>query len=115
MHSTSVSPYRQPAGTANFSLSAPSSSLFMNPASTRTSTITITPSGGFTGQMTLGTSGLPSGVGASFNHNPATSSSTLTFVASSNSSQGTFTVTVSGTSGSLTHTPSIRLTVGRRR
>lgn len=42
MHSLSVSLAVNPAGTANFSLSASRGSLFMNPGSTRTSAITIT-------------------------------------------------------------------------
>ena len=111
-HTTTVTLTVNPTGTANFSLSASPSLLFITQGSTGTSTITITPSGGFTGQVTLLASGLPSGVSAAFSPNPATSSGTLTFTASDSASQGTFTVTVTGSSGSLTQTTTISLAIG---
>lgn len=97
--------------TPNFSLSASPSSLSVTQGSSGSSTITVTPSGGFTGSVTLSASGLPAGVTASFGTNPTTSSSALTFTASSTATTGTATVTVTGTSGSLTHTTTISLTV----
>jgi hypothetical protein len=95
----------------NFSLSASPTSLSVTQGSTGSSTITVTPSGGFTGSVTLSASGLPSGVTASFGTNPATSTSVVTFSASSTATTGTSTVTITGTSGSLTHTTTISLTV----
>lgn len=111
-HSITVTLTVNPTGAANFSLSASPSSVFVDQGATATSTIRITPSNGFNGQVTLSASGLPSGVSATFSPNPATSSSTLTFRASGSGSQGTFTVTVRGTSGSLTRTATVSLTVG---
>jgi hypothetical protein len=99
------------ASNPNFSLSASPSSLSVNQGSSGTSTITITPSGGFTGSVTLSASGLPAGVTAGFGTNPATSSSVLTLTASSTAATGTSTITITGTSGSLTHTTSVTLTV----
>ncbi|MGE5323615.1 MAG: hypothetical protein ACM3SW_12160 [Actinomycetota bacterium] len=99
------------ASSPNFSLSASPTSLSVTQGSSGSSTITITPSGGFTGSVTLSASGLPSGVTASFGTNPATSSSVLTLTASSTATTGTATVTITGTSGSLTHTTSVSLTV----
>ncbi|HYX53355.1 MAG TPA: hypothetical protein VE783_07870, partial [Candidatus Limnocylindrales bacterium] len=96
---------------ANFSLSASPSSVSVTQGSNASSTITVTPSGGFTGSVTLSTSALPSGVTASFGTNPTTGTSVLTFTASSTATTGTSTVTVTGTSGTLTHTTSISLTV----
>jgi hypothetical protein len=95
-----------------FSLSPSSSAVTIakNGAS-GTSTITITPVNGFTGSVTLVASGLPKGVTASFNPNPATSSSVLTLTASSTAKVGTATVTITGTSGSLVETTTISLTV----
>ena len=75
------------------------------------STITVTPSGGFTGSVTLSNSALPSGVTASFGTNPTTSTSVLTFTASSTATVGTSTITVTGVSGSLSHTTTISLTI----
>jgi hypothetical protein len=102
-----------PAGapTPNFSLSASPSSLSVTQGSSGSSTITVTPSGGFTGSVSLSASGLPAGVTATFGTNPTTSTSTVTFTASPTATTGTATVTITGTSGSLTHTTTISLTV----
>jgi hypothetical protein len=99
------------ASSPNFSLSASPSSVSVTQGSTANSTITVTPSGGFTGSVTLSASGLPSGVTASFGTNPTTSTSVVTFSASSTATTGTSTVTITGTSGSLSHTTAISLTV----
>ncbi|HET9283253.1 MAG TPA: hypothetical protein VFR24_14960 [Candidatus Angelobacter sp.] len=97
--------------TPNFTLSASPSSLTVKQGTSGSSTITVTPSGGFTGSVTLSTSALPSGVTASFSTNPTTSTSSLTFTASSTAPTGTSTITVTGTSGTLTHTTTISLTI----
>lgn len=76
-----------------------------------TSTITIMPLNGFKGNVTLSASGLPTGVTAAFNPNPTASTSTLTLTASGTATTGTSTVTITGTSGGLTQTTSIALTV----
>jgi len=99
------------ASSPNFTLSASPTSVSVTQGSSGSSTITVTPSGGFTGSVTLSTSALPSGVTASFGTNPTTSSSSLTFTASSTATTGTSTITITGTSGSLTHTTSISLTI----
>src|SRR5579864_4839383 len=99
------------SGGANFTLSASPSSLTVTQGSSGSSTIKVTPSGGFTGSVTLSASGLPSGVTASFGTNPTTSTSSVTFTASSTATTGTSTVTITGVSGSLTHTTSVSLTV----
>src|SRR5215468_8970458 len=98
-------------GTPDFSLSASPASLTITQGNSGTSTMTVTPSGGFTGSVTLSASGLPSGVTASFGTNPTASTSVLTLTASSTATTGTATVTVTGTSGTLTHTTTITLTV----
>ncbi len=97
----------------NFSLSASPSSLSIGRGTQGTATITITPSNGFNGSVSLSASGLPSRVSASFSANPTTSTSTLTFTAGKRASLGTFIVTVTGKSGALTHTTTISLTVHR--
>jgi hypothetical protein len=98
-------------GTPNFSLSASPSSLTVQQGTSGHSTITVTPSGGFTGSVTLSNSALPSGVTATISPNPTTSTSTITFTASSTATTGTSTITITGTSGSLTHTTTISLTI----
>jgi len=101
------------AGSASpsFTLSDSPSSLTITQGSSGTSTITVTDLNGFSGSVTLAASGLPSGVTASFGTNPATATSVLTLTASSTATTGTATVTIKGTSGSLTATTTIALTV----
>lgn len=95
---------------ADFSLGAPSLSIAAG--SSGSSTVTVVPTGGFSGSVTLSVSGLPSGVTASFGTNPTTSTSVLTFHASTTASAGTSNITVTGTSGTLTHTAALQLTIG---
>jgi subtilase family serine protease len=96
----------------HFTLSAASSVVaIVQSVGSGTSTITIAPVNGFSGNVTLSTSGLPKGVTAVFNLNPATSSSVVTFTASQTAKTGTATVTITGTSGSLSATTTITLTV----
>ncbi len=99
-----------PAG-PNFTLSANPASVTITQGGSGTSTITITPEDGFTGNVSLAASGLPSGVTAGFSPNPATTTSTLTLTASASAATGTVTVTITGTSGSLTNTTTLSLTV----
>jgi hypothetical protein len=110
-HTTSISLTVNATATPNFSLSASPSSLSVTRGSSGNSTITVTPSGGFTGSVTLSNSALPSGVTASFGTNPTTSTSVLTFTASSTATTGTSTITITGVSGSLSHTTTISLTI----
>ena len=95
----------------SFTLSANPTSLSVAQGANNTSTITVTPVNGFTGSVTLVASGLPSGVTAAFGTNPTTGTSVLTLTASGSASAGTVTVTITGTSGSLTASTTISLTV----
>ncbi|HEY6250610.1 MAG TPA: hypothetical protein VI685_11670, partial [Candidatus Angelobacter sp.] len=110
-HTTTISLTVNAAVTPNFTLSASPSSLTVVQGNSGNSTITVSPSGGFTGSVSLSASGLPGGVTASFGTNPTTSTSSVTFTASATATTGTSTVTITGTSGSLTHTTTISLTV----
>jgi hypothetical protein len=95
----------------SYTLSASPASMSMVQGSAGTSTISITPANGFTGNVALSAAGLPSGVTAAFSPNPATSSSTLTLTASAAAALETATVTITGTSGSLTETTTLSVTV----
>jgi subtilase family serine protease len=99
--------------TGNFTLTASPTSLTITQSSHGSTTITVHPSNGFTGSVTLSASGLGSGVTASFSPNPSTGTSTLTLTASSTATTGTRTVTIEGVSGSLSHTTTISLRVRR--
>jgi hypothetical protein len=96
---------------SNFTLSTSPSSMSITQGTSTMSTITVTPQGSFSGNVTLSASGLPSGVIGIFNPNPAATTSTLTLTAGSTATTGTFTVVLSGTSGTLTNTATIGLTV----
>ncbi len=98
---------------ANFTLSASPTTLTITRGSHGTTTITIHPSNGFTGSVTLSTTGQGTGVTSSFSPNPATGTSTLTLTASSSAATGTRTVTITGVSGSLSHTTTISLDIRR--
>ena len=96
----------------HFTLAAtPSAATITQGVGSGASTIAITPVNGFSGNVTLTAAGLPKGVTAVFNGNPATSSSVVTFTANSTAKTGTSTVTITGTSGSVTATTTIVLTV----
>ncbi|MFY9644142.1 MAG: S53 family serine peptidase [Terriglobales bacterium] len=99
------------SSTPSFTLSDSPSSLTITQGSNGSTTVTVTPSGGFTGSVTLTASGLPSGVTAVFGTNPTTSTSTLTLTASGTATTGTVTVTIGGTSGSLSASTTLSLTV----
>src|SRR5207249_946006 len=73
--------------------------------------VTISPTRGDTGQVTLSVSGLHTGANGSFTPNPATASSTLSVTTSPTTPTGTYTLTLTGVSGSLTHTTTISLVV----
>ena len=68
--------------------------------------VAISPSAGFSGSVSLTVNGLPQRVSGSFSPNPATSSSTLTVKPSKRATPGSYALTVTGTSGALTHTTS---------
>ena len=75
-------------------------------------TIKITDAGGFTGDVNLAvTTTLPSGVTASFASNPATASDVLTVSADNFVVQQDLPVTVMGTSGSLTQSTNLTLSI----
>ncbi len=95
----------------NFSLTASPSSLTVTHGTRGTSTIAVTPSNGFAGNVMLTASGLPTGVTAAFRPNPTTTTSTLTLTVSRFTRSGTYTITVTGTSGNLTHTTTISLKI----
>ena len=108
-HTTTVSLTVNPA--PNFSLSATPGSQTVTAGTGASYTVNITPSGGFSGSVTLNASGFPSGVTVGFSPNPATSSSSMTVTTTASTAPGTYTLTITGTSGSLTHTATVSLTV----
>jgi len=96
-----------------FTLAPAASSVSVTQGSNVTDTVSVRDVNGFTGNVTLVASGLPSGVIASFGTNPTTGSSVVTFAASSTAVVGTYTITINGSSGTLTASTTIALTVGQ--
>ena len=98
----------------SFGVAASPNELTINQNSSGTSTITIYPVDGFSGDVTLVASNatnLPRGVSATFSPNPATSTSTLTLTASPKAPPGSVTITIRGTSGTLKSSTTLALTV----
>lgn len=110
-HSVSVGVTVTVPAAADFSLSASPAALNVVPGGSASSTITVTPLNGFTGSVALAATGLPAGVAATISPVSATGTSTVTLTATGTASAGTATITITGTSGTLSHTTSIGLTV----
>jgi hypothetical protein len=116
-HTTTINLTVNTAAQPNFTIGASPSSVVVTQGGNGTSTVTITSQNSFSSATTLSASGLPTGVTAAFSTNPVTppangsATSTLTLTASATATTGTATVTVTGTSGSLTHSTTISLTV----
>ncbi len=97
--------------TPDFSLSVSPASQSIRRGRTATYSVTITPSNGFSGGVSLSVTGQPAGSTVSFTPNPATNTSTLTVKTSSSAGRTTYALTIRGVSGGLTHTASASLTV----
>jgi galactose oxidase-like protein/PKD domain-containing protein len=97
----------------DFSISAtPSSQIVVQTTSTSFS-VTISSANGFSGIVSLNVSGLPSNATASFSDPVVTGSgsSTLTVTPAISTPPGTYTLTITGTSGGLSHGVNVTLTV----
>jgi hypothetical protein len=98
------------APTPDFTLSASPASQTVTQGASTTYNVTVNPTGGFTGSVAFSLSGLPSGAAGSFN--PTTgNSSALTVTTSSTTPTGSFALTITGTSGSLSRTAVVTLVV----
>jgi hypothetical protein len=97
----------------DFSISATPSTQTVTAGGNTTYTISTSAINGFTGSVSLGTSGLPTGASASFS--PASISgsttSTLTISTLSSTPAATYTITITGISGSINHSTAVLLTV----
>ena len=98
---------------ADFAVSATPSSQTVSPGAGTSYTVSVTPSNGFTGNVSFSVSGLPSGATASFSPSSVagSGSSTMTVNTSSSTPSGSYTLTVSATGGGVTHTTQVKLAV----
>ena len=97
----------------DFAISAQPPSQTIPKGQSTSYTVTVTPSGGFHDVVTFGVSGLPAHATATFNPTTVTGSgsSTMTVATKKATTKGTFTLTISGASGALTHTTAVTLVV----
>jgi hypothetical protein len=93
---------------SGFTMAGPTN-VFLNQSSTANASITITDFGGFTGTVTLTASSLPKGVQVSFQGTGSTQKAV--FKAGSTTATGFTTVTVTGTSGTITQAITFTLAV----
>lgn len=103
-----------PAATGpDFSITASPASQTVTVGGGTSYTATVTASGGFTGVVSFSVSGLPTGASASFNPTSVTGSgsSTLSVSTSTTTPAGTYSLTVTGTSGTLVHSTHVTLVV----
>lgn len=98
---------------AGFTLSASPASVSTQQGSFVTTSIISAVTGGFDSAVTLTASGQPTGVTVSFNPDTITGAGSvlMTMTVASNAAIGTYPVTVTGTSGSITETTTVTLTV----
>jgi Pro-kumamolisin, activation domain len=99
------------SATAGFTIGASPASVSLPSGGSGPSTITVTPQTGFTGTVSFSITGLPSGVTATFNPPSTPRATTVTFYAAANATPATSTITVTGTSGTVTSKATIVVTV----
>ncbi len=100
-----------PAGADDFSLSIKAESIAVPKGRSGTTTVTVTRRGNFRTGVSLSVSGLPAGVTASFSPASTARASKMTLTADDSSKLASSTVTITGTSGGLTHTVTAALAV----
>jgi hypothetical protein len=111
-HSAAVTLVVQAAPTPDFSLSATPASQTVKHGAGTSYTVSITRTGGFTGTVTLSAGGLPIGVSVGFNPNGTTgNSSTMSVSTSGRTPRGTYVLTITAVSGSLSHSTNVTLVV----
>ena len=111
MHTTTAALVVQSSSSADFTLAVSPTTQAVDVGNSTTYSVTISRTGGFLGNVSFSTAGLPSGATASFSPNPAGSSSALTVNTSVMAPVGSYTFTITGASGGLSHSVSTTLVV----
>jgi subtilase family serine protease len=112
VHSTTVTLVVNAQGTGDFTISAPNT-ISVKRTQSGSLQVTITAQAGFTSNVDLSVSGLPSLVTGVFSPTSINTSgtSTLTLTVSNQQKQGTFPIVITGTSGALNHSVTVNFTV----
>ncbi len=107
--------------TASFTVTVPDFSLAASPANqivvrgaSTSYAITVTPNGGFNGNVDLVISGTPAGATTSFAPSSTGSTSTLNIQTTNSTKTGSYTLTITGTSGTLKRSTTVTLQVRRK-
>jgi subtilase family serine protease len=95
----------------DFTLTANPTTLNIRRGNSASSTITVNPTGGFSGDTALGVTGNPTGMTITFSPTPTTGSSTMTVQVERTTKTGTYTLTITGTAGSISHFLQVKVTV----
>jgi hypothetical protein len=97
----------------DFSIAASPGAQTIQQGQATTYTVTVSPVNGFAGSLTFSASGQGTGTSVKFNPSSVTGagSATMTVTASSTAKVGTFTLTIKGTSGGLTRSTTVSLTI----
>jgi hypothetical protein len=105
--------YPQVVITPTFTLTASPTSKTVKRGSSAAYSITVTPQGGFTGVVTFSVTGLPAGTSASFSPTSVTTSGTtkMTVATTRSASSGTYSLTVTGQSGSVSSAATVTLSL----
>ncbi|MGH3026925.1 MAG: PKD domain-containing protein [Gaiellaceae bacterium] len=102
----------------DFALSASPSNRTVVRGNGTSYTITVTPSNGFSGPVTLTVSGFPTGATGTFTPNPvgvpAATTSTLSVTTATTTKNGNYTLTIRGTSGALARTTTVTLLIKKK-
>ena len=105
-------PASPPPPTGDFSLSPVPASVVAVQGTAVSAGVSIVRTQGFSGSVALNVSGLPAGTSASINPSNTTgNSSTLTITTGKTSPLGAFSISITGSSGSLTHTTNLVLRI----
>jgi hypothetical protein len=112
-HTTTVTLTISSATQQDFTISVSPASLNVTRGTTGRYTVTIGAVNGFTGAVSLSVSGLGSRVTASFSPTSVTGSgtSTLSVVVNRRATVGTRTLTITGTSGTLSHSTTAAMVI----
>lgn len=118
VHSTSVTLAVNSADVSDFTITATPSSRTVVRGDSTTYTITISGTNGFNGSVNFSVTGLPAGTRFNFNPSSITGSGTSTLTITAQQSNrgrqfptGTFPLTITGTSGSLSHAATVTLVI----
>jgi hypothetical protein len=104
---------RVTSASPDFSVAATPSSQTVSPGKGTNYSVSVTPTNGFSGNVSFSVTGLPSGATASFTPSSVagSGSSTLAIITSSATPSGTYTLTITANSGTLTNSTQVALTV----